>query len=375
MKQVIVAGHICVDITPAIPDNGPDGVSKIFCPGRLTRVGPANIHIGGTVANTGLAMKMLGVPVRLMGKIGADDFGAIVRRSLEQAGAADGLIVSGETNTSYTIPLAVPGADRFFLHHPGANDNFTGDDIPADSLRGAALFHFGYPPLMRAMYIDGGAALRSLLKKARDAGCAVSMDMAAVDERSEAGQADWKAILRASLPLTDFFLPSAEELLFMLDREKWSRLSRAARGRDLAETLDPLQDLKPLAEACLALGAKVVLIKCGAAGLYLRTAGEDTLREIPEAAGIRPALWADQALFEQAYRPDRILSSTGAGDTAIAAFLTSMLEGDGPDEALRLAAAMGASCVTAYDALSGLLPLEELRSRIRAGWRKNGESL
>ena len=370
MKRVIVAGHLCVDITPAIPDSGPDGVEKIFCPGRLTRVGPANMHIGGTVANTGLAMKMLGVPVRLMGKTGADDLGGIVRASLEQMNAADGLIVSPDTETSYTIALAVPGADRIFLHHPGANDCFTAQDIPSEALLGAALFHFGYPPLMRAMYLNKGEALCALLGKAKDAGCAVSLDMAAVDERSEAGQADWKSILQNALPLTDFFLPSAEELLFMLDREKWRSLSRRAAGRDLAETLQPDRDLRPLANACLEMGTRLVLIKCGARGLYLKSAPAERLQTLPAALELDAASWAGLELFEPAYQPDRILSSTGAGDTAIAAFLTALLEGCGPAEALRLSAAEGASCLTAYDALSGLLPLDRLRQKIASGWKK-----
>ena len=370
MKRVIVAGHLCVDITPAIPDNGPDGVQKVFSPGRLTRVGPANTHIGGTVANTGLAMKMLGVPVSLMGKTGADDLGRIVRNALEQHGAAEGLIVSPKVDTSYTIALAVPGADRIFLHHPGANDHFTGEDIPEDALRGAALFHFGYPPLMRAMYINRGEALHALLQKARKAGCAVSLDMAAVDERSEAGQADWPAVLRGALPLTDFFLPSAEELLFMLDREKWRALSRKNAGRDLAETLNPERDLRPLADTCLRLGARAVLIKCGAAGLYLKTAEAERLREIPAALELNTEAWGGLELFERAYRPEKTLSSTGAGDTAIAAFLTAVLSGCSPEEAIRLSAAEGACCLTAYDALSGLLPLDRLREKIAAGWEK-----
>lgn len=39
---------------------------------------------------------------------------------------------------------------------------------------------------------------------------------------------------------------------------------------------------------------------------------------------------------------------------------------------MHLAAAAGASCVAAYDALSGLKPFAELEQRIRDGWAKNG---
>lgn len=75
--------------------------------------------------------------------------------------------------------------------------------------------------------------------------------------------------------------------------------------------------------------------------------------------------------FEKSYVPERILSGTGAGDTSIAAFLTAMLERYPLEEAMQLATATGASCVAAYDALSGLHPLDELSEKIKNGWKKN----
>ena len=53
---------------------------------------------------------------------------------------------------------------------------------------------------------------------------------------------------------------------------------------------------------------------------------------------------------------------------AIAAFLTAVLRGYGPADCTALAAAEGACCVTAYDALGDIRPIEELMERIRAGW-------
>jgi sugar/nucleoside kinase (ribokinase family) len=50
--------------------------------------------------------------------------------------------------------------------------------------------------------------------------------------------------------------------------------------------------------------------------------------------------------------------------------LTAVLKGYPPEHCVRLAAAAGASCVTAYDALSGLLPFEELEKKIDQGWEK-----
>ena len=86
--------------------------------------------------------------------------------------------------------------------------------------------------------------------------------------------------------------------------------------------------------------------------------------------GISAEEWSDREGFEASYRPGKVLSGTGAGDTTIAAFLTAMLRGYPFEMCVRLAAAEGASCVEAYDALSGIRPLEELEEKINNGWKK-----
>ena len=64
-KKVIVAGHICIDITPEIKGKPAGSIQDLFSPGSLINVGAADIHTGGLVANTGLAMKFLGADVSL----------------------------------------------------------------------------------------------------------------------------------------------------------------------------------------------------------------------------------------------------------------------------------------------------------------------
>ena len=80
--------------------------------------------------------------------------------------------------------------------------------------------------------------------------------------------------------------------------------------------------------------------------------------------------WNGFTAFEASYRIDRVLSGTGAGDACIAAFLTSILKGYGPKESIEHATAAGALSCTAYDAVSGLLPLAEIRKKINEGWEK-----
>ena len=152
MKTIVAAGHICLDITPVFPAHRTCGtVQELLIPGKLNQTEAADVHTGGSVANTGLALKLLGNEVRLLGKIGCDAFGAMVKTIMDGYGAG-GLIEDPHSATSYSVVLAAPGYDRIFLHDPGANDSFCQADIPDEALEGAALFHFGYPPLMRRMY-------------------------------------------------------------------------------------------------------------------------------------------------------------------------------------------------------------------------------
>lgn len=369
-KKVIVAGHICLDVTPVFPSGKMEKPEDILKPGKLIQMGEAQVHTGGAVANTGLAMKILGADVSLMGKVGKDAFGNIVMDILKSYGAQRGMVISPKDNTSYSVILAIPGVDRIFLHNPGANHSFCEKDIPQKALEEAALFHFGYPPIMRKMYEREGEELLTLMKRAKEAGVSTSLDMASVDETSEAALEDWKKILEKVMPYVDFFVPSVEELCYMLDKERFLEWQKRAGKRDITEALDIEKDVKPLAKQCMDMGAKVLLIKCGAPGMYYRTADAASLSRVGRKAGLDAAAWADREGFEKSYEPDCILSGTGAGDTSIGAFLTAMLKGCSLEECVSFAAATGACCVASYDALSGLKSLEELRGKIAAGWKK-----
>ena len=363
-KQVIAAGNICLDITPLFPPEKTGTPEELLIPGTLLRMDGADVHTGGSVANTGLAMKLFGADVRLLGKLGDDAFGRMILELLAQYGAetAESMIVSSDCVTSYSVVLAIPGTDRIFLHAPGANDEFGFDDIDLDAVSEAALFHLGYPPLMRRLYQDGGAELLRLFRAVHERGTLTSLDMAAVDPVSPAGQQDWHAILEALMPATDFFLPSAEELCFMLDRPLWAELTACG---DVTALLTEEQ-LARFAEELIAMGVGCVVIKCGERGMLYRSSDANRMRSICERAGLRIGDWTEQAGFQSAFQASRLCSATGAGDVSIAAFLTAMLEGRALTDCIRLAAAAGAACVESYDALGALTSLDELETRFFA---------
>ena len=370
MKKIVSAGLICLDMTPEFPEDVSEKLSEVLKPGRLTQVGPMALTLGGSVGNTGLALKKLGADVTLLGKVGRDAFGEIACRLLEERGAG-GLIVDPDGVTGYTFVLAVPGHDRIFLHNPGSNDTYSAADIPWERLGEVALFHFGYPTIMRRMHENGGEELLRMFRRAKEEGAATSLDLTLVDPASPAGKEDWAGILSRVLPETDFFVPSYEELCFMLDRKKWEALS--ADSGDPVGHLSLEADVLPLAERAVSLGCAAVLLKCGTAGMVLCTAGEERLARVSARLGLDAALWAGRRILQPCLPAPRVKSTTGAGDSSIAAFLFAMMSGRAPERCVLLAAAEGAMAVTEYEALSGVLPLCELEQRIDAGWSAEKE--
>lgn len=368
--QAVVAGHICLDITPAFGASE-TSLSSLIMPGKLTHVGAADVHTGGCVANTGLALRRLGIPTRLVARVGDDVLAGVLHTLLAAEGddANLSLSIDKSSSTSYSIVLAPPGIDRMFLHNAGANERFCEADVPDSLLAGASLLHFGYPPLMLRMCQDNGAELLSLFRRAKALGLATSMDMASIDPASEAARLHWPSLLAKLLPLVDFFLPSAEELCFMIDPARYAQWQARAASGDVTDTLDIQQDVAPLAEQLIQMGAAVIVIKCGRQGMCYRSAGKQAIQRI--GLSMDSSSWENLSGHMPAYKPDKVVCATGAGDASIAGFLASVLEGLSFQRCVQRAAAVGACCVEAIDALSGLRPLAVLDQRIASGWETN----
>jgi sugar/nucleoside kinase (ribokinase family) len=366
--DAVVAGHICLDVIPDL-SGMQDGFEQRFRPGHLVEVGPAAISTGGAVSNTGLALHKLGIQTRLMGKVGDDLLGHVVRQVVAAHGGdlVDGMVIDGSAHTSYTIIIDPPGVDRAFLHFPGANDTFGAGDVRYDVVAEARLFHFGYPPLMKRMFEDGGAQLVEILKRVKALGVTTSLDMTLPDPSSKAGRADWVSVLQAAMPSVDIFLPSIEETLYMLRREMYEALSQEAGG--FLERVTPAL-LSELSGELLALGGKIVGFKLGERGIYLRTADRAAIETLGAACPSDPGAWADQELWAPCFRVD-VAGTTGAGDAAIAGFLAGLLRDLSPEGALTAAVAAGACNVETADAVSGVRPWEEMWQRARGGWERH----
>jgi sugar/nucleoside kinase (ribokinase family) len=361
-----------LDVIPDLSAGTEDQVAVLFQPGNLSLVGPVTFSTGGAVSNTGLALHRLGIRTRLMGKVGDDQFGQAIRQIVEAhgPGLTSGMVADATTASSYTVIISPPGVDRIFLHHPGANDVFSADDVRYDVVAGARLFHFGYPPLMKRMYEDGGAQLTEIFRRVKGMGVTTSLDMAIPDVSSEAGRVDWAAILGSVMEYVDIFLPSIEESLLMLRRETYEALWDQAGGPAFLG-LVTAELLSDLGRQLLEMGAKIVGFKLGHRGFYVRTAGSAAIADLGAARPPDPDDWADKELWAPVFEVD-VVGTTGAGDATIAGFLSALLRGMSLEDAVTAAVAVGASNVEAADALGGVRSWEDTWRRVRAGWpRRN----
>lgn len=307
MADVVVAGHICLDIHVTPETDAP------IEPGVLLASGAAELSAGGAVANTGLTLEHLGADVQLIARVGDDLFG----RATAQLVGRD--LIVDPSSSSYSIVVNRPNADRSFVHFTGANDVFGAADVTDADLEAARIFHFGYPPLLRRMRDE----LDMLFARAKDAGCTTSLDLAQpIDEF------DWQEMLRRTLPYVDVFLPSLGELQLML-------------GNGTPQEL---------AQRALDLGATIAGVKLGEDGLYVRSANEE--------------------VHAPCFVPRRVAGTTGSGDATIAGFLAALLRGDDLEAAATAANAVGACSLERSSGSDGVPPWPEIEARIAAGWAR-----
>lgn len=349
-EGAVVAGHVCLDIIPQMPSS--DKPARLV-PGGLIEIGEAVLSAGGPVSNTGCCLHRLGVKTRLIGKVGDDAFGRIIldRITAQDSDLARYMLVAPSEVSSYSIVISTADVDRSFLHCAGANHAFKADDVPYDLLAEARIFHFGYPPVMERMYADDGAELETMFRRAKETGVITSLDMAMPDPNGPSGRVNWRRVLARTLPYVDIFLPSLDELLFMLRR---------------AVPVPPTPAdsiISDVAGEMLGLGARMVVLKLGSRGLYVRS-GDLGVDALPGAG------WRNRELWAPCFEPQSLVGTTGAGDATIAGFLAGILHGQTVEQAITSAVAVGACNVEAADALSGIRSWEDTQARVAAGWQR-----
>lgn len=369
--EIVAAGHTCLDLIPAFRINGKvEKLADVLVPGKMVDMGDCVVVAGGPVTNAGVSIRRLGVRTELIGKVGNDDFGKeILNWYEEHEGHFTGIkMVEGES-TSYTIAICIPGIDRFYLHHCGANDTFGYDDMDFGLVQRSKLMLFGYPPWMKKLYENTGRELTRILRKTKELGTTTALDLSLPDVNSYAGQLNWYAILKDWVPLSDIMAPSAEEIFFFLHREEF--LEKKAKLGPKEGVLDRLtvKEISIIGSDLIGMGAAIAMVKCGHRGLYVRTADKDRLEMMGAARCSDIENWANRELWFPVYQEEKFVGALGSGDSAIAGFLSAFVWGHSLESCLRYANAAGSMNVTVPDGLTWNKGFEDLTRRLKAGWK------
>ncbi len=161
MPRVLCAGHVNWDVTlrvDALP--GPDGEARIV---EQRRSG------GGSAANAAVALAGLDVSTGLVGSVGDDDPGELVRAALADRGvdlAGLATVAGGATTVKYVIVDGDTG-ELLVLGNEGANEAVGPDDLDPALLRGVEHVHL-------TSQRPGTAA--ELARLSGEAGASVSFD-------------------------------------------------------------------------------------------------------------------------------------------------------------------------------------------------------
>jgi sugar/nucleoside kinase (ribokinase family) len=277
--------------------------------GSLVLVDEMSLHTGGCAVSTGSALARLGLPVKLIGKVGADPFGDFLVNELEMRGVdINGVKWDDKVGTSATMAMVAPEGERRFVHYIGANASLTLDDIDFGVIKQASILHIAGSLVMPG--IDGEPTAK-ILKTAKESGVVTFLDTVWDDTGR------WNELLGPCLPYLDYFVPSLPE------------------GQAITGEKDPVA----VAQALQARGVGVVGLKMGEDGCVV-LGPEGEIVQYPS------------------YRVD-VVNTTGAGDAYAAGFIAGVWHGWSLEKTARFANAVGALCVIGLDASGGITTVEK----------------
>jgi sugar/nucleoside kinase (ribokinase family) len=301
---------LCAGIIVA--DHVSSPISHLPAAGELVLADQLLLTIGGCAANVSVDLVKLGVSARVVGCVGDDVFGRVVADML-RAHRVDvsGLRSKPGLDTSQTLIVNVQGQDRRFIHTFGANAAFTAGDIPLHS-DCKVLYLGGYLLMPHVKPRE----LAPVLARAREMGMQTVLDVVTP------GPAHYLPRLAEVLPEVDVFLPNDHEGLLITGLH------------------DPLAQ----AEMFHRMGARTTIITQGERGSVLVSEGLKLRAES----------------FSMPF-----VDGTGGGDAFAAGYIAGLLQGLDPAECLRMASAVGASCVRAIGTTTGVFTAEECNSFLK----------
>ena len=304
MADITCLGILVADLVGKPVDEYPDR-------GKLVLIDQLELHSGGCAANTGVSLAKIGVDTAIIGKVGTDGLGDFMVGVLEKNGLdARGVVRDPKVGTSGTMVMVHSDGERSFIHYIGANASLTEADVDFDQVKKSKILHVAGSFLMPGF---DGQPTANVLKKAQEMGIITTLDTA------WDGKGRWMSVLKPCLQYIDYAVPSIEE-------------ARMVTGK---------HDPADVARVLMDNGVKTVALKMGEDGCYIKSADEEIRIPI--------------------YKVDAI-DALGAGDAFAAGFLTGILYGWSLEETGRFATAVGASCVMALGATTGIKTQEETKA-------------
>lgn len=235
LYDLVAFGESLIDFTP-------EGVNELGM--QLFSCNP-----GGAPANVLAMFSRLGGRTAFIGKVGDDDFGRFLIRTMADAGIYVGGVQKDKVvpTTLAFVQLDERGDRSFsFYRKPGADIMLTRDEVPMELVENCRIFHFGSVSLTDE---PCRTATLEAVRKARAAGAVISFDP---NYRpllwKNIGQA--KTEIVAALPLTDLLKVSGEELVLLTGEN----------------------DLEAGATVLRSMGPSAVLVTLGPKGAYFQTA-------------------------------------------------------------------------------------------------------
>ena len=358
-KKIISAGTLVMDVIPEFYSEEEEGERKTA--GGTVYLKNIKTVLGGSVGNTGTALKYLGSDVTLFSRVGNDDFGVIVEKALKDTGCKYMVSNSTELHTSMSIVISYPHQDRMILHSRGASQKYKAEDIPEELLNKNDMFHFGYPTGMMCMFTDSGETLSGIFQFVKQHQLTTSMDTSFPGIHTPAGKADWRKILKSTLPYVDIFLPSFEEIYLMLYRDEYLNKIKKFPEMKMEQIFD-IEIVEKIASELLQMGAGIVVIKCGEKGSYLKSGSLKRIEKFGKNKPENAELWANREIFTSPYEVKNIISTNGAGDTFVAGFLNGRSRT--PEETINFASASAAYRISHIDGLKDIVCSQDIEQDI-----------
>lgn len=360
-KKIISAGTLVMDMIPEFYPE--EGAGERKAAGGTVYLKNIRTALGGSVGNTGVALKYLGSDVTLFSRVGSDEFGVIVAKALKDTGCSYVVSESPDMHTSMSIVISYPYQDRMILHNRGASQRYSDADIPKELLEQNDMFHFGYPTGMMCMFEDSGETLSGIFRKVKRYGLTTSLDTSFPGVNTPAGKANWREILKKTLPYVDIFLPSFEEIYLMLHREEYLEKMKTFPEMKMEKIFD-INLVQRMASELIEMGTGTVVIKCGEKGSYLKCGSRERIEQFGKAAPEDIFAWREKEIFTSPCKVDNIVSTNGAGDTFVAGFLNALLRGMLPEETINFASASAAYRISHENGLRDVKGWDDIEQKI-----------